>query len=56
MLFFLILINLYVDNIILSFVFGGLMMCLYSYLLNIYILHNEEALNFCKLICTKIKG
>lgn len=33
-----------------------LMMCIYSYLLNIYILHNEEALNFYKLICTKIKG
>lgn len=56
MLFFLIPICLYVDNIVLSFVFGELMMCLYSYLLNIYILHNEEALNFCKLICTKIKG
>lgn len=56
MLFFLIPIYFYVDNIVLSFVFGGLMMCLYSYLLNIYILHNEEALNFYKLICTKIKG
>lgn len=55
MLFFIIPIYLYVDNIIVSFILGGLMMCVYSYVLNIHILHNEEALNFYKLMVAKIK-
>lgn len=55
MMFFIIPIYLYVDNIIVSFILGGLIMCVYSYVLNIHILHNEEALNFYKLMVAKIK-
>lgn len=55
MLFFIIPIYLYVKGIMISIILGAMTMCLYFYVLNIHILHNEEALNFYNLIKNKIK-
>lgn len=56
LLIFIIPIYLYVDNVFVSFILGGIVMCLYAYVLNIHILHNEEAMNFYNLLMCKIKG
>ena len=54
MLLLLFPIYLYIENIFLSIVFGGIMMLLYAYVLNIYILHNEEAMKFYKILKDKL--
>lgn len=56
LLIFIVPIYIYIDNMIISFVLGASVMCLYSYILNIHILHNEEAMNFYKLMMVKLKG
>lgn len=54
MLVILIPIYVYIGNIILSLIIGGIMMLLYAYVLNLHILHNEEAIKFYTILQTKL--
>lgn len=54
MLIILFPIYFYLENVILSIILGAIMMLLYAYVLNLHILHNEEAMKFCEILKTKL--